>query len=172
MTRSFFLDNITEWCELIEFCNDEGLDTLSDVVDDDDMDRQVSSDAYEYLRNDNSNDWRWLRDKLEEVTTGYGYYRVDGTFDYTGLSDADFNDYKRDVLDIMDEGGYWDEEDEENDTSSDDGEEEPTVTDEPPVPEEEFSVSDLIGMAAEFFSSLAENAAAIEKEMSESVPLF
>ena len=38
MTRNEFIDNITEWCELKDFCNDFDCDICEDIYDDDDYD--------------------------------------------------------------------------------------------------------------------------------------
>ena len=38
-----------------------------------------------------------------KLPTGYDYYRCDGSFDYVGLDDSDFEDYKSRVLDWMDD---------------------------------------------------------------------
>lgn len=98
-----------------------------------------------------------IRGYLDEIPTGYEYYRCDGSFDYTGLDDdSDFEDYKIRVLEWMDDEGLWDaeedddEEDEEFDPDYDlfspgeaQDKEEPA---EPPVEDEDFSVSDLMSM--------------------------
>jgi len=81
---------------------------------------------------------------LQSIPTGYNYYRCDGAFDYVAIDDSYFEDYKNQVLEWMDDGGYWEDEDEDYDPDGyDDEEPEP---EEPPVEEEDFSVSDLIGM--------------------------
>ena len=36
MTRNEFIDNITEWYELKDFCNDFDCDICEDIYDDDD----------------------------------------------------------------------------------------------------------------------------------------
>ncbi len=33
MTRQEFIDNVNSFWELIEFCNDEQLDTCADIID-------------------------------------------------------------------------------------------------------------------------------------------
>ena len=44
MTRNEFIDNITEWCELKDFCNDFDCDICEDIYDDDDYDDSVEED--------------------------------------------------------------------------------------------------------------------------------
>ncbi len=137
MTRSYFLDYVTDWDELIGLCRDEECGICEDIIDDDELDEYVRSD----IENTNYS-WRDIRDFLQSILTGYNYYRCDGSFDYVAMGDSEFEDYKNRVLEWMDDGGYWEaEEDEEEE------EEEPEPQlEEPPVAEEDFSVSDLMGM--------------------------
>lgn len=92
---------------------------------------------------------------LSDIPTGYEYYRCDGTFDYVGLDESDFEDYKSRVLDWMDEDSLWDAEEEDED----EGDFDPNEVDffspgpepepeEPPVEEEDFSVSELMCMCS------------------------
>ena len=97
--------------------------------------------------------WRSIRDFLADIPTGYDYYRCDGSFDYVGLDDSDFEDYKSRVLDWMDEDDLWEPEEGEDEDFDPDydffspGEEEPEP-EEPPVEEEDFTVSDLMCMCS------------------------
>lgn len=89
MTRNYFLDYVTDWSELIELCQDYNCDICEDIIDDDTLDEYVDSDisGCDY-------GWRSLRDYLSDIPTGYDYYRCDGSFDYVGLDDGDFEYYK------------------------------------------------------------------------------
>lgn len=139
LTRSYFLDYVTDWDELIEMCRDEECNICDDIIDDDQLDEYVESDI-----EGTNYSWRDIRDFLQSIPTGYNYYRCDGAFDYVAIDDSYFEDYKNQVLEWMDDGGYWEHEDEDYDPDGyDDEEPEP---EEPPVEEEDFSVSDLIGM--------------------------
>jgi len=132
------------WGELLELCRDYDCNICEDIVDDDQLDEHVDSDI-----NGTDYGWRALRDYLSDIPTGYDYYRCDGSFDYAGMDDSDFDYYKEQVLDWMDEDSLWDDEDDDEaydpdaDLFSPGEEEEP---EEPPVEEEDFSVSDLMGM--------------------------
>ena len=144
MTRVEFIEEVTEWHELIELCQDYDCDICEGIIDDDILDEYVNSDisGCDY-------GWRSLRDYLSDIPTGYDYYRCDGSFDYVGLDDGDFEDYKSRVLDWMDEDDLWGAEEDEEDFDSDydffsPGE--PEEPEEPPVEEEDFSVSALISM--------------------------
>lgn len=110
MTRNYFLDYVTDWSELIELCQDYNCDICEDIIDDDTLDEYVDSDI-----SNRDCGWRSLRDYLPDIPTGYDYYRCDGSFDYVGLDDGDFEDYKSRVLDWMDEDDLWDAEEGEED---------------------------------------------------------
>lgn len=153
MTRNYFLDYVTDWSELIEFCREQDCDVCEDIIDEDELDEYVDSDI-----SNTDYGWRRIRDFLDEIPTGYDYYRYDGTFDYVGLDAADFEDYKNRVLDWMDSDDLWEPEEGEDEGEDFDpdydffspGEEEPKTDEpeEPPVEEEDFSVSDLMCMCS------------------------
>ena len=152
MTRSYFLDCVTEWGELIELCREYDCDICEDIIDDDELNEYVDSDV-----SNTDYGWRSIRDFLADVPTGYDYYRCDGSFDYVGLDDSDFEDYKSRVLDWMDEDDLWEPEEGEDEDEDFDpdydffspGEEEPEPEpEEPPVEEEDFTVSDLMCMCS------------------------
>ena len=110
MTRSEFLDNITEWYELKDFCNDFDCDVCEDIYDDDDYDDCVEEDIRDAIADYG---WRDIRDFLGNLPGGYDYYRRNSTLDYDGLGDDDFEDYKEDVLEWGDDCGVWEDEEEE-----------------------------------------------------------
>lgn len=146
MTRMEFIEEVTEWHELIDLCQDYGCDVCDDVIDDDTLDEYVESDI-----SNNGCAWRDLRDYLSDIPTGYNYYRCDGVFDYVGLGDEEFEDYKSSVLDWMDADDLWNDEDDEDEEGFDFDSDffssgEPDEPEEPPVEEEDFSVSALISM--------------------------
>lgn len=152
MTRSYFLDYVNDWYELIELCQEYDCDICEDIISDDTLDEYVDSDI-----SGTDYGWRRLRDFLSDIPTGYDYYRCDGSFDYVGLDDGDFEDYKSRILDWMDEDSLWeaeeDEEDEDFDPDYDffstgEPENEPEEPAEPPVEEEDFSVSELMCMCS------------------------
>ena len=144
MTRSYFLDYVTDWYELIEFCRDYDCDICEDIIDDDTLDEYVDSDI-----SGTDYGWRRLRDFLSDIPADYNYYRCDGTFDYVGLDDGDFEDYKHRVLDWMDADSLWDAEDDDGGEDfpgeSEDVLEESAAS---PVEEEDFSVSELMRMCS------------------------
>ena len=152
LTRNYFLDYVTDWSELIELCQDYNCDICEDIIDDDTLDEYVDSDisGCDY-------GWRSLRDYLSDIPTDYDYYRCDGSFDYVGLDDGDFEDYKSRVLDWMDEDDLWDA----------DGE--PEEPEEPPVEEEDFSVSVLMSMCGSELITIRQAAERQKKELDDNM---
>ena len=102
MTRNEFIDNITEWYELKDFCSDFDCDVCEDIYDDDDYDDIVEEDIRDAIADYG---WRDIRDFLGNLPSGYYYYRRNSAFDYDGLDDDDFEDYKEDVLEWGDDYG-------------------------------------------------------------------
>ena len=102
MTRNDFLNDVTEWWELLDFCSDEGCNICEDIIDSDQLDEYVEEDI-----RDTNYSWRDIRDSLSEIPTGYGYYRMNGSFDYDGMDENDFDSYKEDVLEWGDNNGVW-----------------------------------------------------------------
>ena len=157
MTRQDFLDNVTEWCELLSFCSDEECDVCEEVYDSDSRDDEVYADLEDAV---NSGDYSWgeIRNLLHDIPTGWDYYRRDGSFDYAGLNDnTDFNHYKERVLAWMDEDYYWDEEDEDRDDFvAEPFDDDDFIEDDPDdgsdddfaFEEEDFSVGDLLDMCS------------------------
>lgn len=165
MTRNYFLDYVADWDELIELCRDYDCGICEDIIDDDTLDEYVDSDI-----SGCDCDWRSLRDYLSGIPTGYDYYRCDGLFDYVGLDDGDFEDYKSRVLDWMDEDELWDaeegeEEEDEEDFDPDYNFSSPSDPEESPVEEEDFSVSVLMSMCGSELITIRQAAERQKKEL-------
>lgn len=119
MTITEFRDDITEWWELIDFCNDHEIDDLEDIVDSDTMDEIIDRD----IRNSDLG-WRSIRDYLGDINPNYDFYCHVNMFDFEPLDRSDFEYYKEDIIrnhaDVFD---YEDEEtlhEEESEDASDD----------------------------------------------------
>ena len=176
LTRNYFLDYVTDWSELIELCQDYNCDICEDIIDDDTLDEYVDSDI-----SNRDCGWRSLRDYLSDIPTGYDYYRYDGSFDYVGLDDGDFEDYKSRVLDWMDEDDLWDAEEGEEDEDEEGFDPdydffspgEPEEPEEPPVEEEDFSVSVLMSMCGSELITIRQATERHKKELDDNmVALF
>lgn len=112
MTRAEFLNYVTTWNELVDFCQEEDCDVCEDILCEDQRCGQIQDDLREVVCNYS---WEEIRDWLCGIPTGYDYYRCNGVLDYDGVDDQDFEDYKSEVLNWMDVGDYWDEEEEDDD---------------------------------------------------------
>ena len=115
MTRDNFLNNVTHWPELLEFCSDTGCETCENIVDSDQLDEYIEAD----LRSTDDYSWRDIRDLLSGIPTGYEYYDIQyGCFQCDGMGEDDFNRYKSDVLDWCDAEDIWDDEPDKEDADS------------------------------------------------------
>ena len=138
MTRQEFIDDITSWWELIDFCNDEGYeDYIDDIYSEESREDYLDNDLVQRARNAGS--WTDLLSTLDDIPTGYDYYRMDDYGDWHPLDDYDFNDRKEEVLDRLDEDDFWDEEDEEEEPVEEYVDPEDAI----PVEDEDIGVAEL-----------------------------
>lgn len=121
MTRLEFLDNVTCFSELIEFCDEIRCDLCEDVICYDDLYDNVLDD----IRDDAPDCLSDLQSYIGDISTNYDWYCRGGWLDYRGLTDEDFEEYKQDVLDYAEEYGDFDEEDEDDCGEYEDEEEAP-----------------------------------------------
>ncbi len=141
MTRQEFIDNVCAFSDLIQFCYDEDLDICDEIYSEDRLDEYLREEIPEYL---DDHDWVDLKYTLEDIPSDYEYYIRNGWMEFSAADDSDFDEYKENVLDEMDDNDYWDEDDEE--------EEEPIVQnnsesgDETPVEEEPVSIIELVNI--------------------------
>ena len=142
MTRQEFIDNVTTWSELLDFCYDENIDFCEDVYTEDAKDEYFDDILVDMARD--AGCWQELYNRLEEIPTGYDYYIRDDYGDFEGADDDDFDSHYEDVLEYMDDNEYWDDDD-----GDEDYEEEPVreeyvdPEDEEPVEEEDVSIAEL-----------------------------
>lgn len=111
MTRQEFIDEISFWYELIDFCSDYGCDICDKVYDEYQRDEYLNEHIVQMT--ECVSDWSELRDSLEAIPTGYDYYIHTSYDEWEPLSDYMFDDYKQDVLDWGDINYIWDDSDEE-----------------------------------------------------------
>lgn len=74
MTRQEFIDDVTTWSELIDFCYDEGIDYCDDVHPEDSYNDCINERLRE---NVNDDDWRGILTWLEDLPQNYDYYIED-----------------------------------------------------------------------------------------------
>jgi hypothetical protein len=111
MTRQEFLDDVYDFRELMDFCYDNDCGICDDIYDDESKDEYINEHLSDMA--DNADDWQSLYRTLDYIPTGYDYYRLDDYDDFNGLDDDDFDDYKNDVLEWMDDNEYWDEDEDD-----------------------------------------------------------
>lgn len=159
MTRAEFYENVTTWWDLKDFCFDENCDICNDIYDEEGRDDYINECLIGWARNDS---WTELLSRLEDIPTGYDYYRYDDYGDWVGLDDGDFNEIRDEVAEWMDDNGYWDDDEEE----ADDEDEKPLddEEEEPPVEDEDCSLGELFAASATRVQSIAEEELAKARE--------
>lgn len=111
MTRQEFIENVTSWWDLIDFCRDEGSSICDSIYDEEGRDDFVNDRLSDWTR---EYSWQEVLGFLDQIPTGYDYYRYDDYYDeWEGLDNDDFYAYKDDVLEWADDHNIWDEEDED-----------------------------------------------------------
>ena len=112
MDRNDFVEQIEDYADLINFCNDNEIysESITDCTYDySDFCDAVDDDIRESVRWDR---WEDIRDWLNQLPTGSdtGYYRRNGRLDYEELTSDDFEYEKQCVLEIAEEEGFFEEE--------------------------------------------------------------
>ena len=139
MTRAEFFENVTTWWDLKNFCSDEQCDICDDIYDEEDRDYYINDCLMDWARNDS---WTELLARLENIPTGYEYYRYDDYNEWEGLDDVDFDELRDEVAEWMDENGHWEDDEEE---PFDDEEDAPYIDpeDTAPLDDEDCSLGEL-----------------------------
>lgn len=155
MYRQEFLNEITNWDELKDFCDEHECPTCDDIYDNDDKNAEIDWDISEY-----GSDYSWcsLRDLLNEIPVGYVYYRKNAAFEWVPVDD-DFEEYKNYVCEYFDDHELWDEEETVDGPLDDFFIEADGLFEESddPIEDEEFSVGDLIDMCSAQLATIQQN---------------
>lgn len=142
MTRHDFIYGITTWRELLDFCSEIDCDVCENIVSDDELDDRIADDFREYAYDYN---WKDIRDWINRIPTDAAYYYRSGSFEYES-ADADFDDYKDDVLSWCDEEADVFDEEEDYDILcpfEDDLEDDPEESD---LSDNDYSVEEFLGL--------------------------
>ena len=142
MTRDEFVNDVNTWWELKDFCMEHDCSVMDDFFDSDYLDEYLDREIEDWSQNMS---WTTLRDKLNEIETGYDWYCWDGYGDIAPMDEDDLDYYKDDILSWGDDHDIWDVEDEELEPDDEFEDElcEPE-DDEDEAVEEPFSVFELI----------------------------
>lgn len=119
MTRNEFIENVTEFYDLRDFCFENDMYGIADELYDSDYLDELLNDR---LRNNYWDDWQSALSDLSGIDTGYDWYREDGYGNFDGLDSSDFDDLKQEVLEIGDRDELWDEEDDEDEPDEEESE--------------------------------------------------
>lgn len=120
MTRSDFLMNMTTFCDLVDFCNEESEWELYEDYGLMDADRYDSSVKDDIADCSSEMDWHEIGECLSEFPpydADRYYIRMD-CLAYRIANAEDFNTIKNRILDYYDDGDYWDEEEPEEEVGS------------------------------------------------------
>lgn len=115
MTRQEFIEEVNDFYDLIEFCDEQDIDLCNRVYAQADYDAMINECLCDWAREGH---WWDVLERLRNLPTGYDWY-YDGDY---GWEEAYFPDFKNEVIDIMDRDDAWDEE--EVDEEDEDDEEE------------------------------------------------
>lgn len=112
MTRQEFLDDITSFDQLRDFCYDIDYDLWEDgAYSEDEYDDRIDDDLCELVRH---GAWREVRDYLTELPDGYDFYFRDEYNEWLGRSSDDIDDLKDRVYEYAMDNELFDSEDEED----------------------------------------------------------
>ena len=117
MTAQEWRDEISDLWDLMSWCGEHGVcgNLVENIIDSDSFDQYVEDDI-----NDRYCGWMDLRDYLNDLPSGYDYYRYNGSFDYDGLTRSDYEEIREDVFDhLVDIGWFSDESEEESEMEDD-----------------------------------------------------
>ena len=112
MYRQEFIDGVTSWSELVDFCNDEGLDYCDDIYSDGQKDNWINEHLDDICEDAT---WQDVLCTLRSIPEGYDYYLKDEDYwmEFRGLSDDEdlFYSRKNEILAYADEHGLWEDDD-------------------------------------------------------------
>ena len=120
MTRQEFVDDICDFYDLKDWCDDNDCDVCEDIYSQDEFDDYVNNELYDRTRND---DWQDVLAWLESVPTGYYFY---DTYNWEGVDESgyEFDECKARALEWGDDEEIWEEEEIEEEYEEEDEEEE------------------------------------------------
>ena len=138
MTRQEFTDDIQDWGDLINTANDEDYDL--GIAEPDDIRDRIQDMANDIRY---GTDWESFATWVSNIPQGYQIYSYYEEYDeYTGLTDTDFERYKEDFRDFMEENDLFDDDEEEYEPEEEcEGEYEPEEDEEL---DEGFTVGELV----------------------------
>lgn len=162
MTRQEFIDEVTSWEALIDFCDDNGFSFCEDVYSEECYDETIHDKMEDKAYEDT---WQELRDWLSGLPEGYDYYIQDSYGNWSEADDDDFDSIKDNVIEYMDDEHLWDD----NEETEEEAEEYIDPEDEIPVEDENVSFAELFTVCSGQVQKIEEdrNAALADAEQAE-----
>lgn len=154
MTRAEFLDEVTSWYDLIQFCQENRCDLCDDIYDDESKDDYINEQLVDWAREDG---WYDLWRRLDNIPTGYDYYSMDDYGEFSGLDDGDFEDRKDEVIEWADDADFWEEDEEEVEDDEEEFFIDEIDEEEQPIEDEECSLGELFASSVNSIKSIAES---------------
>lgn len=158
MTRNEFIEDVNNFYDLRDFCWGNDCYECDNVFDEEGRDDYVNEHLVDWARD--ADNWEDLQEQLNDIATGYDFYRINDYGELEGLDDYDFESYKDDVLSWGDNHDIWDEDEEEEEEVEEDYsdvEEEPRyASSSENTPEPEASVEDGCSLNELFSSGISQ----------------
>lgn len=120
--RSDFINNVTDWRDIIEFCVNNDLDIPTTLYDNDELNDYIEENLEELARNYY---WTEVLEVLQNIPQGFDFYikEEDSLMEFSPARQSDFNLIKNEILEHMDDINGWDEGEQEPDTSEESNQE-------------------------------------------------
>lgn len=120
--RSDFINNVTDWRDIIEFCVNNDLDIPTTLYDNDELNDYIEENLEELARNYY---WTEVLEVLQNIPQGFDFYikEEDSFMEFSPARQSDFNLIKNEILELMDDMNGWDEGEQEPDTSEESNQE-------------------------------------------------
>lgn len=97
MTVDQFRESYDSWDDLIEFCRENDLyDYIDNIVSSHEMESEIADAAHDYIMENGLEDFVSM---VDDIRTGYDYYRCHNTLEYEYLTDGDLHDQKEQIID-------------------------------------------------------------------------
>ena len=160
MTVEQYREEITDFYDLKDFCDEHGCHACDDIYSDEGRDDYIYNDIDYYVRNES---WRSLADYLGSLSqSSSDWWMFNDYGDWCDVDDEIFLEYRDEVEDwALDRGILVDEEAEEEEAAAEEPESEPEPEEDLEPEEEAFSFSEMMESS---YGSVAEELAAIESE--------
>lgn len=119
MTKDEFYEYVCDFSGLIDFCHEYCIERfIENIISEDERDDIIDEYIESEIRNTR---WYDIRVALDDIESGFDFYRHQGDVDFTPLDDYDFDELVEEVLSYCYEEGIVDY---ESDEDSDNAEEE------------------------------------------------